>query len=49
MANCDKNNCKVEENSSSRWSKEEIEKTLKEYWSHVDYKVGDWVVLKMMC
>lgn len=43
MANCDKNNCKLEENSSSRWSKEEIEKTLKEYWSHVDYKVGDWV------
>ena len=43
MANCDKNNCKLEENSSSRWSKEEIEKTLKEYWSRVDYKVGDWV------
>ena len=43
MANCDKNNCKLEEGSSSRWSKEEIEKTLKEYWSHVDYKVGDWV------
>lgn len=37
MENCDKNNCE------SRWTKKEIEETLKEYWSHVDYKVGDWV------
>ena len=37
MAECDKGNCE------SRWTKEDIEKTLKEYWSHVDYKVGDWV------
>ena len=44
MENCDKNNCKLfEEDFKSRWSKEDIEKTLKEYMSHVDYKVGDWV------
>ena len=43
MGNCNKGNCKLEENSESRWTKEDIEKTLKEYWSHVDYKVGDWV------
>jgi hypothetical protein len=43
MGDCDKSNCELEENSKSRWSKEEIEKTLKEYWSRVDYKVGDWV------
>lgn len=27
----------------SRFTKEEIEKTLKEYESHIDYKIGDWV------
>ena len=43
MAECNKGNCELEENFKTRWSKEEIEKTLKEYWSHVDYKVGDWV------
>lgn len=44
MANCDKNNCKLfKEESKSRWSKEDIDKTLKEYMSHIDYEVGDWV------
>ena len=27
----------------SRFTKEEIEKTLKEYKSHIDYEIGDWV------
>ena len=40
MANCEKCFC---EHKESRFSKEEIEETLKDYWSHVDYKVGDWV------
>lgn len=44
MVNCNKNNCKLfEKEPKSRWSKEDIDKTLKEYMSHVDYKVGDWV------
>jgi hypothetical protein len=44
MTNCDKNNCKLfEEESKSRWTKEDIDKTLKEYMSHIDYEVGDWV------